>query len=43
MKHNHPEKEECKHEKLKYCKDCDVVECECGREWFVGVNYLLKK
>ena len=31
MNHNH--KEECKHEKLTYCKECDVVECECGREW----------
>ena len=42
MKHIHKEVSECKHEKLTYCKECDVVECECGREWVELIPTLKK-
>lgn len=30
-KHDH---EQCKHENLKHCKQCDVIECDdCDKEW----------
>jgi len=31
MKHNH---DHCEHERLRYCKKCNVTYCDvCGEEW----------
>lgn len=39
-KHNHPQQSICDHE-LKYCKQCDEVECtRCKKNWKTNTSYV---